>query len=1462
MKPFSPEAAESCAPAWKAYKREFLIHLDSSGLYEKPGRRQVGALLKCMGMDAIRTYDTFDWSPAVEAVAEDADAGIVAVEARAAEDQYDLDTVFHKFDQHFGVRSFRSMKRQAFLDIKRKKDQSIMDFVAELKREAELCEYGDLKESLICDKLINSVDDSRCSERLLELADHELTLGRVVQICRQTELTRAHMKTLEEKTEKDVHVARSSDSRGRGRARGYGRGRRENNDGNSERVRESCDRCCRRHEPNRCSAYNRQCDACGERGHYRRSPMCKFNKRDDRRDMQDDRQHDRPVDRYDNRQSNRYDNRQSDRYDNNRQRYEQRNGYDNRQTYRPSDSYGDRRNDRQGQGQYSQQSDRQGQGQYRQQSDRQGQGQYRQQSDRDRQDRHVHYADDDYYDDGVTELFDDLNVVDAKVAIVYDINDVDGEMQSVNVNSCRVNDEWVVQMHIHDFVVPFEIDTGAGCNIISMQTVANLGCQNEMKKSSKIVKGVHGEAKQAVGVLSLPCIYKDVVKCVDFQVFDGPKKLDLLGRADCVAFGLIARVNVATIPDGAMSQEQIMREFSDVVSESIGCMPGEYRIKIDESVQPVVHSSRPLPVPLREKVKTELASLEKNNIIAKVDHPTPWVSSMVVVRKKNTERVRICIDPTDLNTAIKREHFPMNNFDDVVTRLAGSKVFSTLDANMGYYQMKIDPDSSDLTTFNTPFGRYKYLRMPMGLKCASEVFQREMVRQFGELDGVEVVVDDLLVHGRTEAEHNQRLMKVMEKARQIDLKLNKNKCRIGLSEVNYVGHLITGDGLKPTDERVKAITSMPEPKDVHELETLLGMIAYVSKFIPNLSELNHPLRAVKKKEEWQWGDEESRALNNIKTALTSAPVLKFYDVTKPVTISVDASMKGLGAAIIQENAVVAYASRTLTDTETRYAQIEKEMLAVVFGCTKFHKLIYGKEDVTIESDHKPLESLLKKPMHISPMRIQRMRLKLQPYSFRIIHISGKNIGLADCLSRFPQAATSSDERMDDDLMVCIADTTTQRIHHRVREETSKDEELTELKKLILFGWEKKSYISNLYNDYQSELSTYNGVVYRGNRVVVPKSMRPEMLKTLHSSHQGIVKTKQRARDVIFWPGMNKQIEETVKKCAVCLQHQNKPQKEPLIPHEVPKLPWNKVATDLFELDGDHYLVMVDYYSNFIEAAQLPDTKTSTVLREVKGNIARHGVMETLVSDNGPQYRSEAFEKCMKTCGIKHITSSPLYPQSNGLAEKAVQTVKKTIKKCQAAGEDWYLALLDVNNTPRDDEMGSPAQRLMGRRTRTRMPTTEALLKPVTIDPNTVHEHHGNYRQTQKTYYDRGARERSQLESSDAVRILTPRGWQPAQYLRQAETPRSVVVRAGEQGREYRRNRSHVQRTAEKPHEISRNPVRHYVPPPPPVPSERPIQRHVREPVAETNNIPAIPNPTTTRSGRVLRRPAYLNDYVP
>ena len=282
--------------------------------------------------------------------------------------------------------------------------------------------------------------------------------------------------------------------------------------------------------------------------------------------------------------------------------------------------------------------------------------------------------------------------------------------------------------------------------------------------------------------------------------------------------------------------------------------------------------------------------------------------------------------------------------DDITTSCSGATLFSTLDAEKAFYQIQLDEESSKLLTFNTPFGRYRYLSMPMGIKSAPEVYQQRMEQVFEGLPGVKVIMDDIIIHGRTGPEHDTRLRAVLQRAKDNSLRLKKSKCHIQQEEVKFHGHLFSHDGLKTDPEKVRAIVEMPRPTDKSGVQRLLGMINYVSKFIPNMSDLTAPLRQLLHQDvEWHWEEQQEASFKAIKESLVRAPILGYYDAKKSLTLQVDASSTGLGAALIQEDRPIAYASKALTPTQERYVQIEKELLAVVFGCAKFAEYIVGRD---------------------------------------------------------------------------------------------------------------------------------------------------------------------------------------------------------------------------------------------------------------------------------------------------------------------------------------------------------------------------------------------------------------------------------------------------------------------------------------------------------------------------------------
>ncbi|XP_054590187.2 retrovirus-related Pol polyprotein from transposon 412 [Nothobranchius furzeri] len=383
-----------------------------------------------------------------------------------------------------------------------------------------------------------------------------------------------------------------------------------------------------------------------------------------------------------------------------------------------------------------------------------------------------------------------------------------------------------------------------------------------------------------------------------------------------------------------------MEEYKDCF-EGLGCLPGQHKICVDKNVPPVVHPCRKIPFALREKLKDELARMEKLEVIKKIDEPTEWVSSLVVLQKK-TGALRTCLNPGDLNKAFKREHFKLPTREEIMAQFAGAKWFSKLDASSGFWQLRLDEESSRLCTFNTPEGRYRFLRLPYGILSAPEVYHKTIHMIFEHIPGVETMMDDIIVWGTTREEHDQRLRQVLDKTREVNLKLNKDKCEFGVKKLTFVGDVVSENGVKPDPKKTSAICNMERPNNKDDVRRFLGMVTYLAKFVTQLSTLSAPLRSLlEQKNEWIWSHEQEQCFLKLKEILTQEPVLKFYDPERSTRISADASQHRLGAVLLQQHEEqwlpVAYASRALTSAETRYAQIEKELLASMYACERFHQ---------------------------------------------------------------------------------------------------------------------------------------------------------------------------------------------------------------------------------------------------------------------------------------------------------------------------------------------------------------------------------------------------------------------------------------------------------------------------------------------------------------------------------------------
>ncbi|KAK2701583.1 hypothetical protein QYM36_019776, partial [Artemia franciscana] len=386
-----------------------------------------------------------------------------------------------------------------------------------------------------------------------------------------------------------------------------------------------------------------------------------------------------------------------------------------------------------------------------------------------------------------------------------------------------------------------------------------------------------------------------------------------------------------------------------VLNVRIGKLDGECHLYLKDDPVPTAYPARRIPSSLRGKLEAELKQMEEQGIIEKVSKPTDWVNSMVAIEKKDGS-LRICIDPVDLNKSIRRPFYPIPSLGDATSKLHGVKYLSKLDSRSGYWSLVLHNESVDLTTFNTIFGRYRFKWMPFGIISAQDELQRRM----------------------------EEALK-------------------GLDSVTYFGHVISEQGMQPDPEKLEAINNMPTPSNSGELATLLGMLNYLAKYIPNLSTQNKTLHDLSKATKFKWAKELDKVLQNIKNSTVSN--LAYFDHScKSIDLTVDASSHGLGAYISSNGNVVTYASRSLRKAEQKYSQLEKELYATVFGCKYFLHFIYGRH-VKVTTDHHPLETILQNPLQKAPARAQQMMLHIQPYDLEFSYRPGTEIAVADTLSR-------------------------------------------------------------------------------------------------------------------------------------------------------------------------------------------------------------------------------------------------------------------------------------------------------------------------------------------------------------------------------------------------------------------------------------------------------------------------------
>ena len=878
--------------------------------------------------------------------------------------------------------------------------------------------------------------------------------------------------------------------------------------------------------------------------------------------------------------------------------------------------------------------------------------------------------------------------------------------------SSNLEDPYYVTLNLDNTAdVKFQIDTGAARTLISesefrksfpQSTPKLMPSKTELKKYGGSEIPVCGEIRVRIGFRGQVLENQSIVIVKD----SGP---NLLGRDLLPALHI--SLNLADSSVHAVTDKSVVSKFPEVFKEELGTFKGiEVSFDVEESISPKYFKARNVPYAMRAKVDAALDKLLEQEIIQPVAHSN-WAAPIVPVLKGDGT-IRICGDyRLTVNQATKVTVYPVPRIDDLFTTLGNGKIFSKLDMTNAYNQIVLSPESRSLTTINTHRGLFQYNRLCFGIASAPGIFQRAVEELLRGIPGVCVFMDDILVSGSNVCEHEERLCEVLRRFQEVGLRLHPTKCSFGVDKVQYLGYTIDSSGLKPTKEKLDAIFNAPEPKDITQLRSYLGMLNFYRKFLVHAAVVLEPLnRLLRKDVNWEWNSQHSQAFQESKSLLIDACLVHF-DPTLPIVVSADSSKYGLGAVLCQkkegEELPVVFASRTLNKAERNYSQTEKEALALVFALKKFHHYLWG-HTFSLITDHKPLLGLFNPNKPIPEMasgRIQRWSLMLQAYSFELYHRSGKSLGTADALSRLPlTAAPESVPVCAEWVQLVNALDTTPVTAKEISKWSSKDPVIAKVLLFLDCGWpETVEDALKPFFHRKNELSVQQGCLLWGARVIIPSQGREQMLRELHQEHLGSTKMKQLARSYFWWPGLDRDIEELSASCGICLSNRALPKKAPLHPWDWPDKPWVRVHADYAgPVLGTYFLVLTDAHSKWMEVLPTKDTSSFATINLIRNVFSRFGLPLTFVSDNGPNFVSREFELFLEKNGVRHITSAPYQPSTNGQAENAVKSLKYFLKHC--AEEDWRMKLdkflFQYRVTPHSTTGVSPAELMFGRRLRT------------------------------------------------------------------------------------------------------------------------------------------------------------------
>ena len=748
--------------------------------------------------------------------------------------------------------------------------------------------------------------------------------------------------------------------------------------------------------------------------------------------------------------------------------------------------------------------------------------------------------------------------------------------------------------------------------------------------------------------------------------------------------------NVSYSSSSEQNRIKLLTMFDDCFADELPselppARPEDHTIMLIPGSTPPNHPPYRVSLMQQEEIMKQVQELLEKGLIR---HSTSPYCSLVLLVQKKDGTFHMCIDYRSLNKITIKNRFPIPRIDDILDKLQGASIFSRIDLKSGYHQIRIAPQDQHKTSFRTTFGLYEFLVMPFGLTNAPATFNRMMERIFRpyrKFTGV--FFDDILVFSTSEEEHNKHLSQVFEELRKHKLFVNAKKSEFFLTEIHYLGHIVSHNQVRMDPVKVKVIIEWPIPTNVHEVRSFLGLCSYYRRFVRYFAAIAAALHDLtKKKISFKWDTAQKEAFSKLKYFLSHDPVLIVPDLRKPFEVHCDASGECIGAVLNQEGHAVAYESRKLRDAELHASIYEKELLIVIHALSIWKHYLLGA-DFVIKTDHQSLRYFLTQ----RKLSEQQMRWAnfLSMFHFQILHTSGNKNVVADALSRRPRVNALTT------------------IYH---------EELESLSELypqdpdfaIIWMELKDGFVKPPY-------SIRDDVLYHQQAICIARPLRQKIMDEAHASpyvgHRGIVATTNALQRDFFWPTLRADIEKYIRECIVCQKvkydrHKVYGQLQPL---PVPHAPWESIAMDFItdlpksQFGNDAIWTIVDRFSK--QAHFLPVKKTIKPDHMARMFICHifkhHGIPKTIVSDRDPRMTSLFWQALFDNMGTKLDFSSAYHPQTDGQSEVVNGTILDLLK-CYVADRQnqWekYLPLMEFayNNTIHTSTGKAPFEIIYGK----------------------------------------------------------------------------------------------------------------------------------------------------------------------